>query len=194
MRRSSWLSPCSSPPRASAATTLDFARQHRRLHPSGRSGSTYGRVGAVLEQLRYIGVRRLRDTVVGVGELAPFRQAATAGLSFDLIVMGDPEAGPGRPCARLGPALHAVEGPNEVNVTAVRYRGQRGPAAAIAVQRTLYAGVKRDPACSAFRCSPSRWPRAVPWRRTATWPPLPMPSPSTPMRSSACRPIGCSGR
>ena len=107
--------------------------------------SSYGNVHAVIEQLRFLGVRHVRDASVGLAQLAPYRSVAKAGAVFDLIVKHDPQGA--MPTLRaMAPFLSAIEGPNEVNVIAVQHRGQTGDGAAMALQRDLYGLVKHDPA------------------------------------------------
>lgn len=117
---------------------------------------TYADYDAVIEDLNYLGIHRLRDAapdpyggIPYLNYMTALDAAATAGNKFDFITW------PGIPLAttldqigaveRLHPgSVIAVEGPNEINNGGVTYHGRHGTAAAIAYQRDLYRMVHSD--------------------------------------------------
>ena len=68
------------------------------------------------------------------------------GVRFDMLLNGNlPLAHSMAVIDALVPYVHTVEGPNEVDITPVHYEGMTGQAAAIALQKALYAAVHADP-------------------------------------------------
>jgi hypothetical protein len=115
----------------------------------------YADFKAVLDNLRYLGMRHVRDgvpnpDVPGWGALN-YRFLAEAGFKFNLIASGGDvdlkqtvelistfaRAYPG--------SLVSIEGPNEVNNWPVKFAGLTGDVAAVAFQGALYDAVKADP-------------------------------------------------
>ena len=106
-----------------------------------------------LRALNYLGVRFVRDHAIGPKmqpeSLQNFEKFGAAGISFDMIVNGGDIP---RNLANLSAyeqkhpgAIHAIEGPNEVNNWPVSYDGKTGTAGAVAYQQALYDAVKADP-------------------------------------------------
>ena len=105
--------------------------------------TSYGSISAVQSQLAYLGVSHVRDTSPATSNTAAYQTLGTAGIRFDLIVMGN-LAKSMQMVDAVAPYVSSVEGPNEVNVTPVNYQGQTGAAAAVAFQKDLYAAVYGD--------------------------------------------------
>ncbi len=112
----------------------------------------YADVEKVLADLRYLGVRRVRDwspNPTGQGQQS-YERVAQQGATFDMLFR-DWNVGQGLSWLRSfqdrhPAAIAAVEGPNEVNNEPVQYIGLKGTPAAVHLQAALYRGVKSDSA------------------------------------------------
>jgi len=111
----------------------------------------YAKTEEVVKALRYLGIRHVRDAAIGATmqqqTVQAYDRLGGAGMTFTMLMGGDiagqlkdvrafEEKFPG--------AVHAIEGPNEVNNWPVSYGGKTGVAGAVAYQEALYDAVKAD--------------------------------------------------
>jgi Ca2+-binding RTX toxin-like protein len=111
--------------------------------------------GAVLDDLKYLGISHIRDeTLIATNQgQGSYALLAANGIKFDLIVPGSTNIPTdiaqinGFLSAHPG-SISAIEGPNEIDMTPVTYGGLTGTAAAVLFQSNLYSAVKGDAALS----------------------------------------------
>jgi hypothetical protein len=138
---------------AEAVKATDFLASLGVVTHLNYTDGTYANYQAVIADLDYLGIHRLRDATPDPNGGIPYRNYMTAldavagaGNRFDFVTA------PGLPLGisldqigaveRMHPgAVIAVEGPNETNNNPVRYRGAGGTRAALAYQRDLYRAV-----------------------------------------------------
>jgi hypothetical protein len=121
---------------------------------------SYNDLALVEDDLRYLGVTKLRDSVTSIPSAQPVLDGlAAAGFKFDMIV---PSSVPAAGTAGLQQfiqtlntfeanhpgSISAVEGLNEVNHQAFSYQGSSSVSAAAQFQSVLYYDVKSDAALS----------------------------------------------
>lgn len=134
---------------AATPTAADFLATIGANVHLGATDTSYADVARVQRQLAFLGIARVRADLANLKHTSPYSVLGFQGVLFDLVVMVQPEAA--LPLLRtLSPWIASVEGPNEVNVTPVRYDGKSGAAAVPALQHALYAMVKQDPALHAI--------------------------------------------
>ncbi|MCP5432857.1 MAG: hypothetical protein H6923_06270 [Alphaproteobacteria bacterium] len=114
----------------------------------------YKDLDRVVEALRYLGVRHVRDAgfkARGQEVERYVRLAEEAGVAFDIVLW--PNAAFAQSFAALRDfhrshpgALAAIEGPNEINNFKVAFEGKAGKEAGVAFQAHLHRLVKDDPA------------------------------------------------
>jgi hypothetical protein len=141
---------------ATVTRTEDFIQSIGVNTHMGNPAMSYGGVNVVLKELNFLGVDHIRDWIPE--EIWPLQYSqlgtlASAGIKLDALL---PNINPINLSAHMA-ALHtfavahpgaiaSVEGPNEVDVSPITYRGLEGAAAAQALQKDLYAAVHSDPA------------------------------------------------
>lgn len=112
----------------------------------------YADVGRTLEALRFLGVRRVRDSALNPANQGQgaYDVLADAGMRFDMLVLANMDVA--STVQRLAAfetrhpgAVAAVEGPNEVNNWPVEHAGLKGVLGAQGFQSALYAKIKAEP-------------------------------------------------
>ena len=118
--------------------------------------SQYATVSQTLSAMEYLGLRLIRDVSPNPSNAGQWTYAtlAQAGLRMDLFSGGDAPGGTQSPAVAVNAiaalakaypgAIHAIEGPNEVNNGGVSYGGLTGPAGAQAYQAALYSQVRSN--------------------------------------------------
>jgi hypothetical protein len=120
--------------------------------PTGPTGTSYGNPDAVIRQLRFVGIKHIRDTLF-IGDRLPslLKLNRELGIKADLGY-DDYRSESGieslraalanvRAAARM---IEAFEGPNEPDQFGLRFDGLTGAAAVHKAQRALYTAVKED--------------------------------------------------
>ncbi|MDR3506535.1 MAG: hypothetical protein P4L64_01430 [Caulobacteraceae bacterium] len=137
-------------------STTDFVNSIGAGVHMGAVKTGYGDVDAVVSDLRYLGVRHVRDGLGGIvsGTLTNGRwdpdptskleRFYAAGIRFDGIAGADFGKFADQ-MRRYSKYIEAIEGPNEPEMNGTKYGALTGPPAAAAVQKDLYAFVKGDP-------------------------------------------------
>jgi hypothetical protein len=136
------------------------------------SDSDYARSGAVLADLAYLGVDRVRDAApspIKPGQNS-YHRLAEAGVRFDFVIGGgkpiaDTLAGLDEFAKAHPDAIESIEGPNEVNNWPVKFDGKTGASGAIAFQAAFRAAQQQDALL-----------RGVPLYNLTSWPDLPAPA------------------
>jgi hypothetical protein len=142
---------------AQAVKDADFLNSLGVATHLNYTDGTYANYEAVIDDLTYLGIHKLRDATPNPWGGIPFDNYVTAleavsraGNKFDFITY------PAMPLKttldqigaveRYAPgSVIAVEGPNETNNYPVSYEGRRGTAATLAYQRALYHAIHSDP-------------------------------------------------
>jgi hypothetical protein len=112
--------------------------------------SSYNDVQEVLTALQYLGITLVRDWNVDstLPNQTHYDVLANAGIRFDMLVLRqDPAVAINELSAfalKHPGAVNSIEGPNEVDLWPITYRGQTGNAAAIQYQTDLYDSVKAN--------------------------------------------------
>ena len=121
---------------------------------------SYNDLALVEDDLKYLGVTKLRDTVTSIPSAQPVLDGlAAAGYKFDMIVSSSVPAAGNAGLQQFIQALNtfeashpgsisAVEGLNEVNHQPFSYQGSSSVGAAAQFQSVLYYDVKTDAALS----------------------------------------------
>jgi hypothetical protein len=115
------------------------------------SDSKYWNTTNVINDLKYLGISNVRDTVWNVGgganpaEESHYAALAAAGIHFDMLINGGDIASQLALVSSLAAthagAVTAIEGPNEVDNTPVSYNGLNGVAGDTAFENALVAAV-----------------------------------------------------
>jgi len=116
----------------------------------------YVNVGNILQDLKFLGINRVRDTLPGTNSSESLhardvlRRMVFDEIKLDLFVSGDwKQIGALEFVRNLGKAVPGsveyVESFNEINNFPIVYEGQTGADGAKAAQKALYAAVKADP-------------------------------------------------
>lgn len=114
----------------------------------------YSDVGAVGDDLAYLGITHVRDAPpVGNGSIvALYASLVARGISFDFVGVRisdfHPTLGLDNFIAHFPHGVASIEGPNEVLNWPVTYNRLTGLSAAVALQKALYASVRADPRLS----------------------------------------------
>jgi hypothetical protein len=139
------------PLRAQGATIADHFGVN--VHMDAKS-THYAQYADTYNKAVWVGATHLREAAPSAGDtytLNAMLAGCAQGLSWTLIVMSDPAplwSNIDKIAAQPG-CLHALEGPNEVNVTPPAYGALRGYPAGVAIQKALYAKAKADPLTAA---------------------------------------------
>lgn len=111
----------------------------------------YVQIDVDLADLDYLGVHQIRTGAWwhGMQGEAAYHLAARHGVRFDMLLyasdaLNTSVAQLARFAAAHPGSISAIEGPNEINNFAARYRGLSGAPAAVAFQNDLYAQVAAD--------------------------------------------------
>jgi trimeric autotransporter adhesin len=109
----------------------------------------YGDWDALAVGLKYIGARHLREMLISEQDLNRLREFhAETGVKFNINIVReatlDQQLALIEQAAREG-LVSSVEGPNEIRWFPVQHEGLTGNAAAIEMQKDLYAAVKASP-------------------------------------------------
>ncbi len=126
------------------------------LHMEYTDGK-YSDADAVLRELRYVGIRTVRDNIPqpaswrppGQG-IAALRMLGASGIRFDLVAPGNSDIAQDLRqvndlLAHAPGSVLSIEGPNEINNAPIHHPGVTDEAAARAFQRTLYAAARHNP-------------------------------------------------
>lgn len=112
----------------------------------------YNDPAAVAALLGRLGVAHVRQTSpIGRSDLEAMQALGRAGAKFDMVVNGGGEvklAGAMDTLRAMAPWLVAIEGVNEAAIWPITYQGLGGVAAAVALQKDLFAAARGDPALS----------------------------------------------
>jgi hypothetical protein len=116
----------------------------------------YANLANVLQALKFLGVRHVRDVMPGTGAPADLqardalRRLVFDGIKLNLVFSSGWRASEAVDLIRaleraVSASVASVEGYNEINNFPVTYEGQSGPAAAAAGQKALYRSIKASP-------------------------------------------------
>jgi len=116
----------------------------------------YANLTNVLQALKFLGVRHVRDVMPGTGAPADLqardalRRLVFDGIKLNLVFSSGWRASEAVDLIRaleraVSASVASVEGYNEINNFPVTYEGQSGPAAAAAGQKALYQSIKGSP-------------------------------------------------
>ncbi len=117
----------------------------------GYLDTPYGDVDQILQEIQYLGVEHVRDSVAWPAFRDALAQLGDAGIGMTLMVGGqntDTLANQLTYVESLGSAVDMIEGPNEVNFWPVSYDGKEGTEGARATQQAIYEAVKADASLS----------------------------------------------
>ncbi len=107
------------------------------------STTPYGNPAAVAEALKYLGINTIRDHAYDI-DLPAYTVLAARGIRFDLMTDENPAAEVAQFTSLAG-SVRYFEGANEINMNPVPVPHRTGVAAAVTLQRQLYAAVKASP-------------------------------------------------
>lgn len=112
--------------------------------------TAYANFDVVQKTLAYLGIKRVRDYAPPPAAAA-YDALAAEGVKLDFLVSGGGAVDLAAVMTRIAAfearhpgATASIEGANETNLWPVTYRGRTGYAAAITLQKDLYAAVKAD--------------------------------------------------
>lgn len=115
----------------------------------------YANLGHVLDDLKFLGIRRIRDILPGTDSQPSLQgRDALRRMAYDHIKLNIFVPSGWTPTSiawlrslesSVPGAVASIEGYNEINNFPPTYEGQRGPAAAKAGQSALYETIKSDP-------------------------------------------------
>ena len=116
------------------------------------SSTTYA-TNNVAAQLSYLGISNVRANASNQN-LSSYLSLGQQGIKFDLIATTTNLSQEISWINSVAPYVISVEGPNEINVTPIFYKGLSGAAAADAYQADLYHAIHSDAALSGVKVLP----------------------------------------